>query len=83
MADRPDLTLLPGGADETALPRLQRDYPGYAIVPARDIGRGLVLIAVRKPANTDGPLVVMAEDAEEMRRILSGGYRTSLCNSCP
>jgi hypothetical protein len=70
MADRPDLTLLHGGADDAALPRLQADFPGYVITPARDYGRGLILIAVRKPGTDGGPLVVMAEDTDEMRRVL-------------
>jgi hypothetical protein len=74
---RPELTLLQGGADDAALPRLQADFPGYVILPSRDCGRGLVPIAVRKPG-ADGPLVVMAEDADEMRRVLS-----AFCNSCP
>jgi hypothetical protein len=71
MADRPDLTLLPGGRDETALPRLQAEFPGYTIVETRDHFRGMIILAARNPDTERGPLVVMAEDADEMRKVLN------------
>ena len=68
---KPELTLLHGGVDDAALPQLQADFPGYQILQVRDRSRGLILVAARNPGTEDGPLVVMAEEADEMRRILN------------
>lgn len=65
-------TVLPlfGTADTTLL-RLAEDFPAYLITHEYERFRGFVHVA-KRVRESDGPFLVITEDADEMRQILNG-----------